>query len=318
MIIPKKIALANLPTPLQQISFNGKSFLIKRDDMSGLELSGNKVRKLEYLCSIAKKEKADYLFTCGGDQSNHSRATAVAAAMCNLKSKLFLWGKDSSNAEGNLFIDKFVGAEIKYLSKNEYDNVNNIMHSEKNNFSKAGLNTYIIPEGGSSSLGIWGYISFIEELKNQISIKKINGILTAAGSGGTSAGLLVGAALLKIPLKIFAVNVLYDKKIIEEKIFSLTEQCIKEFKLGIAIKKNMLEVIDGYSLEGYKKISVDKLHLIKEFARQTGIILDPAYTGKAFNAYYDNFLHENNNKTLFVHTGGLFGVFSKRKEYLAV
>lgn len=318
MIIPNKIALANLPTPLQQISFQGKTFLMKRDDMSGLELSGNKVRKLEYLCNSAIKNKADYIFTCGGEQSNHSRATAVAAAACNLKSKLFLWGKDSANADGNLFVDKFVGAEISYLTKKEYNNVNKIMEFEKEKFKAAGLNAFVIPEGGSSSLGIWGYINFITELGSEISLNKVKGIVTAAGSGGTSAGLLIGASLMKIPIKIFAVNVLYDKKSIEEKILSLAEECIKKFKLGISIDKKMLEVIDGYSLEGYKNISVDKLHLIKEFAIQTGIIFDPAYTGKAFNAYYDNFLKDKGNKTIFVHTGGFLGVFSKRKEYLAI
>ena len=79
MKIPSKIKLANLPTPIQEISFQGKKFFMKRDDFTGMELSGNKVRKLEYILAQAKKEKADIIFTCGGEQSNHARATAIAA-----------------------------------------------------------------------------------------------------------------------------------------------------------------------------------------------------------------------------------------------
>ena len=91
MKIPKKLLLANLPTPIQQKVFRGKPFFIKRDDFTGLEMSGNKVRKLEYLMYDAKNQGVNYVFTCGGEQSNHSRATAIAAASIGVKSKLFLW-----------------------------------------------------------------------------------------------------------------------------------------------------------------------------------------------------------------------------------
>jgi len=94
--IPHKINLANIPTPLEKINFKGKNFLIKRDDLTGVELSGNKVRKLEYLLYQAVKEKSDIIFTSGREQSNHARATAIAAAKLGIKSKLFLWGKESS------------------------------------------------------------------------------------------------------------------------------------------------------------------------------------------------------------------------------
>ena len=88
---PGKINIANIPTPIEEIEFEGKKFLIKRDDLTGIELSGNKVRKLEYLIYQAKKEKTDMVFTCGGEQSNHARATAIAAAKEGIKSKLFLF-----------------------------------------------------------------------------------------------------------------------------------------------------------------------------------------------------------------------------------
>jgi len=317
MKTPRKVVLANLPTPVIKKRFRGSIFLIKRDDFTGLEMSGNKVRKLEFLMYGAKKFGADYIFTCGGEQSNHSRSTAIAAASMGIKSKLFLWGKEKVNADGNLFIDKFVNSEIRYLTKSEYSNVNEIMLYEQKQFIKRGKKVYIIPEGGTSPLGIWGYIEFMKELKNQISGKGITGITVAAGSGGTAAGLLVGAELYNLNLKIFAVNVLYPANIIRNKIEQVTKACVEKYKLNINPNFNRLEILDGYSKEGYKHITRKKVKVIRDFAEESGIILDPAYTGKAFYAFQENFLHERKKtKIMFLHTGGIFGAFAKRKNYL--
>ena len=212
-----------------------------------------------------------------------------------------------------------MGAEITFLNKKEYGNVNNIMFEERKKLLRKGKKVYVIPEGGSTTLGIWGYVSFIFELQKQIDLKKINGILVAAGSGGTAAGLLVGLALIKSNIKVYAVNVLYSKDVIRKKILQLAEGCLLDFKIKSKLNENNLEVLDGYSKEGYKNITKDKLELIKKFAVDKGIILDPAYTGKAFNAYYKNFLIKNlGMRVIFLHTGGLYGVFGKRGEYLKV
>ena len=317
MIIPKKINLAHLPTPLDEISFRTKEFLIKRDDYTGSDFLGNKIRKLEYLLYEAKKLKSDIIFTCGGDQSNHARATASAAAKIGINTRLFLWGNEKRNAEGNLFLNKMYNAEISYLNKSEFDNVDDIMTEERRKLIKKGKRVYVIPAGGSSTLGIWGYISFMNELKKQIDLKNIDGIFSACGSGGTAAGLLVGAALNKTKIKIFAVNVLLPKKIIRKKILQLAEGAILDFKLPCSIDESKLEIIDGYSKEGYKNISEAKIKLITEFAGSTGILLDPAYTGKAFCAYNDLILEKGKGKkVVFLHTGGIFGTFPKRKEFL--
>ena len=317
MKTPKKLDLANIPTPIHKLKFNESEFLIKRDDYTGVELSGNKIRKLEYLLYEAKKKKADYVFTRGGEQSNHARATAIAAAQVGIKSKLFLWGQERNAAEGNLFLDKMVGAEINFMNKADYRSADDKMEEEKEKFAKRGLNAIVIPEGGSSPLGIWGYINFVEELKSQISNNKINSILHAAGSGGTSAGLLVGAALHNFPVKILSVNVLYDPDEFKSKIIDLAERAVAEFNIDVAVNPDNLEMIDGYSEEGYKHISEDKLELFRQFAKQTGILLDPTYAGKAFFAFNDLFLNgKKKTKTLFLHTGGLYGAFAKRNKYL--
>ena len=317
MIKEKKLSLANLPTPLQQVKFEGKKFFIKRDDFSGVELSGNKVRKLEYILYQAIKEKSDYVFTCGGEQSNHSRATVIAASMLGMKTKLFLWGKEKSNPDGNLFLIRFFGAEIRYLNFSEYQNVNQIMLEEKKIFNKKNLKVHVIPEGGSTVVGIKGYFNFVKELNSQIELKKMNGILTAAGTGGTAAGILAGLTDAKIKAKVYAVNVLYSKEIIEEKILLLAEAFCREKKIRGKINPDNLVMLDGYSIEGYKNIDENKIKLIKKFAVQSGIILDPTYTGKAFYAYQQNFLQtKKDQKIIFLHTGGIFGAFAKKQKYL--
>ena len=324
MKIPQRINLAHLPTPLEVVRFrtsrndsSAKEFLIKRDDYTGSDFLGNKIRKLEYLLYEAKKLKSDIIFTCGGDQSNHARATASACAKLGFKTKLFLWGEEKKQADGNLFLSKMYGADIIYLDKDEFENVDEIMTEERNKLVKKEKKVYVIPAGGSSTLGIWGYISFMNEVKKQIDLKNIDGIFSACGSGGTAAGLLVGAALNKTKVKIFAVNVLLTKEIIRKKILQLAEGVILDFKLPCKIDESKLEIIDGYSKEGYKNISEDKIKLINEFAGSTGILLDPAYTGKAFCAYNDLVLKKGKGKrVIFLYTGGIFGSFPKRKEFL--
>jgi len=317
MKTPAKMQIANLPTPIQKVEFKGVKFLIKRDDFTGTELSGNKIRKLDYILADVKKKKADYLFTSGGDQSNHARATAIAARQIGVKTKLFLWGKDTSNPDGNLFLDKLVGTEIVFLSKKEYLNVNYIMLEESKRMQKLGHKVYITPSGGSTPLGLWGYMNFISELKEQNYLTKIKGLCAAYGSGGTAAGMLLGAAIEKSKTKIYVVNVLDDPEFVRSKIIELVEDTIFEYKIDVKVDYKNLIILDGYSKEGYKNIDDEKLKLIKDFYKSTGILFDPTYTGKAFYAFYDNFLKgKKSSNVLFVHTGGLFGVFSKRKNYL--
>jgi len=316
---PSKLTIANLPTPIQKVEFRGSKFLMKRDDYTGTELSGNKIRKLDYIFADVIKKKADYLFTCGGDQSNHARAAAIAAKQIGVKTKLFLWGRDTNNSDGNLFLNKLVGTEIKYLSKSEYGNVNEIMLAESKRLQKKGKKVYVLPSGGSTPLGLWGYINFMDELDQQKEVSKIKGVLSAYGSGGTTAGMLLGAALINSKMKIYAVNVFDEDHFAREKIVQLVEDAIVDYQLKVEVNYKNLIILDGYSKEGYKNIEKSKLKIIMELYKSTGILLDPTYTGKAFYAYYKEFLHgKKSSNIMFLHTGGLFGVFSKRKNYLEV
>jgi D-cysteine desulfhydrase len=317
MKTPQKISLAHIPTPIEEISFENKKFLIKRDDYTGSDFLGNKIRKLEYLLYEAKNIKAGYIFTCGGDQSNHARATASAAVKLGFKVRLYLWGSPLGKKDGNLFLDNMYGAEIVYLNKKEFDNVDEIMFEDRKKLLKKRKEVYVIPAGGTSVLGIWGYISFIKELKKQIDLKKVDGIFAACGSGGTAAGLLVGCALYNVDLNIYSVNVLHTESEIRKKILQIAEAARLEFGIKNKINPSLLKIIDGYSKEGYKSITKSKLKLISKFSRSTGILLDPAYTGKAFVAYYEKFLKsDKGRKIIFLHTGGIFGAFPKKEDYL--
>lgn len=317
MKTPKKVNLANIPTPLEIVKYQNKKFLMKRDDLTGCELSGNKVRKLEYIIADAIKNKADIIFTCGGEQSNHARATTIAARKFGMPVKLFLWGSDRKIPGGNLFLNKMYGAEILYLNKNDYEKVNDIMQYQREKLLRKNINAYVIPEGGSTATGIFGYFNFMIELMKQIDLKKIKGIVTASGTGGTSAGMLAAISYFNLDLQVVAVNVLYSKEVITKKILTLAEALNLEYDLNTKIKSDNLIVLDGYSEEGYKNISEDKIKLIRNFAAETGILFDPAYTGKAFVAYQENYLSKNlGMKYIFVHTGGLFGVFGREREYL--
>lgn len=313
-----KINLALIPTPLEICKFENKKFLIKRDDLTGCELSGNKIRKLEYLLYDAKKNKADIIFTCGGEQSNHARAVTLAAKRIGLKTKLFLWGKEKSIFSGNLFLNKVCGADIRFLNKKEYNNVNEIMSEDSQLLKKkSGLNAYIIPEGGANVIGSYGYFNFVSELLSQTDLNRLQGIVVAAGSGGTAAGMLAAFSQYDYKIKVIVVNVLYDADTIRNKILNLAKALINQFNIDVNLSIDRLIVLDGYSTEGYKKINQDKIKLIKAFATETGILFDPVYTGKAFYSYYHNFLKKDlGMKFMFIHTGGIFGVFGREKEYI--
>ncbi|MFH0735905.1 MAG: pyridoxal-phosphate dependent enzyme [bacterium] len=317
MNTPHKLDIGFLNTPIKKYSYKGKDFYIKHDEMTGNLLTGNKVRKLDYLLYNAKQNNVEMVLTCGGVQSNHARATVVAASMLGIKSKLYLFGEEPEVIDGNLFIDKIFNAEINYVTEEEYNNIDKILESKKCDLKKAGFNALIIPEGGSSTLGIWGYVNFVSEIKEFVIKNNITGIITAAGSGGTTAGILLGCAINDLPLKVYSVNVLYNKEIINEKVIKLTEECRNEFNIEKEIDFNNFEILDGFSEEGYSNITAEKIDVINDFAKQSGILFDPAYTGKAFYAFVKNFVEKNSDENiLFLHSGGLFGIFSKRDDYL--
>jgi len=213
---PAKISLAQTPTPLQPLNRISRAIQdhvgrpcptiwCKRDDLTGSLLSGNKIRKLEYTVAYAMSKGHDSLITCGGLQSNHCRATAFVGAQLGLPVYLLLreGDGDSANvssekiiADGNLLLDQLAGAKISTYEPAFYQkNLVTLLSQQRSECEKKGLNPYVIPTGASNGVGVWGYLKACFELKKDFMQHNINPeyLVVATGSGGTQAGLSIGA-----------------------------------------------------------------------------------------------------------------------------
>lgn len=317
---PERIQLANLPTKIEKLerlskAIGGPDIYIKRDDQTGTELSGNKVRKLEYSIKEALNNGCDYLITCGGLQSNHCRATVAAAIKLGMKSCLILRGAQDSEPVGNLLLDRILGAEIRFVTAEEYSNKRaEIMEGIKQEMEKKGFKPYIIPEGASNGIGSFGYYTALEEIIEQEKEMKINFdcIVLATGSGGTYSGLWLANKLLDHPADVYGISVGGDAEYFKSKIQEILYESMKYMDVNVPVSKDEINIIDGYVGRGYALSRPEELEFIRDLARLEGVILDPVYTGKAMYGL-SNEIKKGSFKAykniLFIHTGGLYGLF---------
>ena len=166
----------------------------------------------------------DYLITCGGIQSNHARATVAAAVKMGMKAGLVLRGKEETEIDGNLFINKLLGADIRFVSPEDYKNRRiEIMEELKKEMELKGFKPYIIPEGASNGIGSFGYYNAMEEILVQEKEMGIHfdGIFIAVGSGGTHAGLLLGSKILNSDSQIYGINVCDDEEYFKNRIHEI-------------------------------------------------------------------------------------------------
>jgi D-cysteine desulfhydrase len=320
---PDRIERARLPTPVQparKLSQKlGVELLVKRDDLTGSSLSGNKIRKLEFLFAEAAAQGADTVITCGGEQSNHCRATAIAAAELGLRSYLLLRTenpKEPPAAEANILLDRLVGAEIRWVTREEYKRRVQLFTEVQGQLLAQRRKAYVIPEGGSNAVGAWGYVGCVEELAKELGDAPLT-LVYAAGSGGTGAGLILGIKLLGLPWRAVGVNVCDDKAYFVAAIGDIVEAAIKKWLLPVAFERSEIEIVDGYVGVGYAKSRPEELQTIRDVARAEGLILDPVYTGKAFHGMAKELERDKNAfgpRVCFIHTGGIYGLFPKSKE----
>lgn len=318
--IPERIILANLPTKIEKLErisaqLQGPSIYIKRDDQTGTELSGNKIRKLEYCIREAIDQGCDTLITCGGIQSNHCRATAAAAAKLGLKAIVVLRGHDPDTYEGNLLLDHLLGAEVRWISSEDYrDHRMDIMHTIADEVSAKGQQAYVIPEGASSGIGAFGYFSALQEIVQQEQELGIyfDAVIVAVGSGGTHGGLLLAQQLLPTSHRIIGINVCDDEDYFIKAITTVIEESAHYLDQSVTIPTEAIEIIDGYVGKGYAQSQPQELQCIKDLASLEGVILDPVYTGKAFYGLVEEIrkgTFQDLQNILFIHTGGLYGLF---------
>lgn len=323
---PQFTSLGQFPTPIHRWNLpgvpKGTEVWIKRDDLTGMQLSGNKVRKLEFLMADAKAQGADCVITIGGIQSNHCRATAVAARYLGLDCYLILRTsrtvvEDDPGLEGNLLVERLVGAHVSLVSKEEYVQLGSVALGEllAEKLKAEGRKPYVIPVGGSNSLGTWGYVEFVRELQSQLEGGKVTGvkhfdeIVMACGSGGTTAGLALAAHLSNLRTKVHAYAVCDSP----EYFYDYVQGLIDGLNAGVK-SEDIVRIINAKGL-GYAMSTTEELKLVKEVAELTGIILDPVYSGKALNGMLKD-MAENpsqweGKKVLFIHTGGLLGMYDK-------
>jgi len=224
---PPRIELARLPTPITQLErfskrFDGLNLWVKRDELTGLEVSGNKIRKLEFSIAQALADGCDTLITFGGVQSNHCRSTAILGARLGLKVHLILRGNKPLMADGNLLLDYLAGAEVTYLSVDEFNGHEELAKEIQQQLAQRDSKAFVIPIGASDEIGLWGYIAACQELKQDFSRLGFTPdyIVTATGSGGTQGGLILGKALFDLSCDIVSFNVCDDEQYFKDKITS--------------------------------------------------------------------------------------------------
>lgn len=324
--IPEKITFANLPTKIEKLErlskkLGGPNIYIKRDDQTGFEVSGNKIRKIEYSFKEALDQGCDLFITAGGIQSNHCRAVTSFATRLGLKTVLVLNGSEENETEGNLFIDKLLGADIHYVTNEEYKNEReSIMESLKAEYEAKGYKPYLIPVGASNGIGSFGYYEAMLEIIEQEKELGINfeHIVLTVGSGGTYGGLFLASKLLGHKANIYGINITGNEEYFKNEIYNIVHESLGYLDRELEFEKDDIKIIDGYVGEGYAISTIQERELIKDFARMEGILLDPVYTGKGMFGLTKEIINgrfKKGENVLFIHTGGAFGLFAYKDKF---
>lgn len=316
---PKRISLALLPTPLSRLERTSKLWgvdvWVKRDDLTGAVETGNKVRKLEFVMAEALEQGADMVITCGGEQSNHCRATAAVARKLGLDVVLML-RRTGEGPTGNWLLDMILGAEFVWVTPEEYKQRDELMAQLADEYRKRGRKPYIIPEGASNPLGAMGYFHAAHEVYAQFNAENFypDFIVIGSGSGGTYAGLWTGFKNVGFDVKIVGISAGPDTKELKEHIKDVALGIKSKYFAELELNAEEILLFDDYWQPGYGVITYEHVRFICDFAAREGIILDSTYTSKAFMAAEDlikkGFIPKG-SRVLLWHTGGVFGLFSK-------
>jgi D-cysteine desulfhydrase family pyridoxal phosphate-dependent enzyme len=307
-----RVRFAHLPTPIEALprlsaSLGGPQLWIKRDDLTGLAFGGNKTRKLEFLLAEAESHGAETLITIGAPQSNHCRQTAAAAARFGLDCMLVLKGEHPAQLHGNNLLDALLGAELVWTEGEEPQQVLERTFQEA---WEEGRRPYLIPYGGSNATGASAYVAAMQEfLDQEIPIDRI---VLASSSGGTQAGLLVGARS-GFEGRISGISVDLPAEDLRADISKLAGETAELLGLEASFAVSDVEVDDSYRGGGYAVVGELEREAIRTFARLEGILLDPVYTGRAAGGMMD-LIHQGriraDERVLFWHTGGTPTLFA--------
>ena len=313
-MIPR-IRFAHLPTPIEPLprltqELNGPRLLVKRDDQTGLAFGGNKTRKLEFLVAEAQAQEADILLTAGALQSNHCRQTAAAAARFGFGCTLVLVGEPPAKASANLLLDELFGARMVWTDRPHRDET---LQAAFDSARRQGKRPYLVPYGGSNSTGALGYVFALEEFIGQGV--QADWIVFASSSGGTQAGLVLGARLFGFSGKILGISVDEPQPDLQIHVAKLASET--SLRMGSRIKFTPGDVLVNadYAAPGYGVMTAVERAAIRLFARCEGLLLDPVYTGRAAAGLIDLIrkgFFRKDEAILFWHTGGQPALFAEK------
>ncbi len=324
---PPRIPLARLPTPLQPLerlsaALGGRHRLwVKRDDLTDAAISGNKLRKLEFVTAAAREQGCDTLITCGGVQSNHCRATALVGARLGFKVHLILRGEAPAELDGNLLLDHLAGASVSHYGHRQYvAELPALFQHWCDHYAEQGQKALCVPTGASDGLGLWGYLAASRELAADMEAAQLESAhwVCATGSGGTQAGLTLGTALDDLPVDVWGFNVCDDEAWFLNKVAEDIADWQARFPQAMPVPAYQARVVDGYVGPGYGRAGRDVFETIGWLARLEGLVLDPVYTGKAFHGMLQEIgsgRFDDRRDIIFVHTGGIFGLFPQRDQF---
>lgn len=297
--------IALLPTPVHALpgvsEELGIDLCVKRDDLTGLALGGNKARKLQHLVRAALDQRADVLVTGGGVQSNHVRQTAAAAAQIGVDAHIVLGGATGAELAaptGNVLLDLLFDATIVTIPTDDYDAIEQAITDAAEKLRTDGRNPYAIPVGGASAVGVRAYVEAAAEFLAQR--RDVDLVFVADGSGGTHAGLLTGFA--DSGPRIIGVDVGTRPHL---------EVAIRD----LAKTDAAIEIDHDHIGPGYGEIDDTTVAAIRLAARADGLLLDPVYTGKAFAAlatWARSGKIAPGQSVCFWHTGGQPALFAEK------
>ncbi|OLA95394.1 MAG: hypothetical protein AUH20_06275 [Candidatus Rokubacteria bacterium 13_2_20CM_69_15_2] len=316
-----RIELAVVPTPLlklERLSQElGIELWVKRDDLTGLLETGNKIRKLEFLVGEAFARSADTLITCGTLQSNCCRTVAAVAARLGMKAILALKGAPPEEYDGNLLLDRLLGAEVRFCSDDEWGRIDELLEDLAARVRSRGGAPYIIPESGATVTGALGYVTCGEELVQQIrhGAPAFDTVVITAFSGGSHAGLLMAKQLHGLRAEVVSVPIAWEAARVRAYVADLIGQARRRYGLSVE-PPGEIRLLDGYQGTGRAEVRAEALETVVRVARLEGIVLDPVYTAKAFAALLDRIRRDPRElgpRVCFIHTGGIFSLFPYRR-----
>ncbi len=312
-----RFPLAALPTPLRRAerlerALGSPPIFVKRDDLTGFALAGNKARKLEFLVADALERGCDVLVTGGGPGSNHCQATAAAARVSGLSCRLVLYGEEPPRARPNLSLARSFGAEVHFTGDSDRRSVDRGLEEAADELRSRGQRPYVVPRGGATPLGSVGYALAVEELAEQLDRERVRPevVVVATGSCGTQAGLVAGTAGSGHPWRVVGATVSRPLDECRERVLRLAQGCADLLGLRAADERHV-EVRDARG-PGYGAPSEEGKEAARLAAATEGLLLDHVFTAKAMAELMALVREGLDGPAVFVHTGGIASLLDER------